>query len=274
MGVLNVTPDSFSDGSNLGETTSASGFIVSINKVLARAREMIEQGARFLDIGGESTRPGAEPVSHQEELERVIPAIEAIRANFDVFISVDTSSPVVMSAALQAGAVMVNDVRALRRDGALDLVSKSGAAACLMHMQGEPKTMQEQVTYKSVVDEVMHFLAQRIHAAEQAGIARERLVIDPGFGFGKSSQHNYSLLGNLARLQVLGLPVLVGISRKSMIGQATGRAVEQRLAGGVAATACALQGGAKIIRSHDVAATVDAIRVHCALREAWTQETE
>lgn len=274
MGILNVTPDSFSDGANLGHTDNRQTFRVSINKALTMAREMSEKGARLLDIGGESTRPGARQVSEQEELDRVIPVIEAIGANLAVAISIDTSSPRVMLEAVRAGAVMINDVRALSRDGALQAVANTGAAVCLMHMRGEPESMQSAVHYENVVIEVLEFLRQRADAAVSAGIARERLVIDPGFGFGKTLQHNYELLAKLSVFRQLELPILVGLSRKSMIGQATGRPVDQRLAGSIAATSLALQGGARIIRTHDVAATVDAIGVHCAFAEACGKGTE
>lgn len=267
MGIINTTPDSFSDGAELARD-DADGFVVHVDHALRRAESMLKEGAMFVDVGGESTRPGAAEVSEQEEMDRVLPVIEAIHANLDVCISVDTSSPRVMIEALIAGAELVNDVRALNREGALAAVAASQAAVCLMHMQGQPGTMQDNIHYDNVLDDVAAYLRARRQACLDVGIAPERLLIDPGFGFGKSPQHNYHLLKHLPDLVRLGSPVLVGVSRKSMIGAATGRPVEQRLAGSVAAATLALQGGASIIRSHDVAATMDAIRVHCAFQDA------
>ena len=266
MGILNVTPDSFSDGSLLADQSAGSGFRVSVDKALHLARTMVVEGAAIIDVGGESTRPGAHPVGLQEELDRVIPVIERITAELDVAVSVDTSSPQVMRAAARAGASMINDIRALQREGALETVAESGLAACLMHMQGEPGTMQQLCDYDDVVADVLAFLAQRVAAAIGAGIPRDRLLVDPGFGFGKTLTQNYELLSSLERFGDLGLPVLVGISRKSMIGKVVDRPVDQRLAGSIAAATMALERGAVILRSHDVAATVDAIRVHCALK--------
>lgn len=265
MGILNATPDSFSDGGRLQSVTHTGGFRVSVERALQLAEAMLGQGASIIDVGGESTRPGALPVSEQEEMERVLPVIEAIATRLDVAISVDTSSVRVMKEAIAAGAGLINDVRALGRDGAMEVVAPSAAAVCLMHMRGQPANMQEQAQYGSVVNEVLAFLEQRVAACEKAGIERGRMLVDPGFGFGKTLAHNYELLRHLERLQVLGLPMLVGLSRKSMIGNVTGRGVEQRLAGGLAATVHALLNGATIIRTHDVAETVDAIRVHCAI---------
>jgi len=271
MGIINVTPDSFSDGGQLRADRGSSRFEVSSDKAVQQAARMLEQGAAILDVGGESTRPGASPLSEQEELDRVIPVVEAIRARLDVAVSVDTSTPGVMAAAIAAGAGLVNDVRALQRPGALELLSRGDSAICLMHMRGEPGTMQEAVQYESVVDEVLAFLALRIAACNSAGIARERLIVDPGFGFGKSAVHNYLLLQQLRRFQQLGLPVLAGTSRKSMLGAVTGRSVDQRVYAGVAATVHALRGGAAIIRTHDVAPTIDAIKIHCAVEGACQQ---
>lgn len=268
MGIINATPDSFSDGAQFNRGASSAQFSVDINKVLETVSSMVVEGATFIDVGGESTRPGAVAVTEEEELARVIPVIEAVRANFDVGISVDTSSPVTMRAAINAGAEMVNDVRALSRAGALQAVAQSGVSACVMHMQGQPDSMQESVSYTDVVNEVFEFLQKRIDACIETGIDKSCLLIDPGFGFGKSLQHNFSLLKHLHSFSSLGVPLLVGISRKSMIGGVTNRPVGERLAGSVAATMPALAGGAKIIRTHDVAATMDAIRVHCALRDA------
>jgi dihydropteroate synthase len=267
MGILNVTPDSFSDGARFAAAGPRADFRIDTQRVLAAARTMVEEGAAIIDVGGESTRPGAEPVSLQEELERVIPVVEAISSELDVAISVDTSSPAVMRAAAAAGAVMVNDIRALQRDGALAAVLSTGMGVCLMHMQGEPQTMQQQCHYGDVVQDVLAFLRQRVDLVTRAGVSRDRLLVDPGFGFGKTLEHNYRLLAGLARLDELGLPVLVGISRKSMIGQVVERPVNDRLAGSIAAATLALERGASILRSHDVAATRDAIRVHCALQK-------
>lgn len=268
MGILNATPDSFSDGGRLHSVTQAGGFRVSVDRALELAESMLVQGASIIDVGGESTRPGALPVSEQEEMERVLPVIEAIATRLDVAISVDTSSVRVMAEAIAVGAGLINDVRALSREGAVEVVAPSAAAACLMHMRGQPLDMQEQAQYGSVVDEVITFLKQRVIACERAGIERGRLLVDPGFGFGKTLEHNYQLLRNLESLQVLGLPILIGLSRKSMIGNVTGKGVDQRLAGGLAATVHALLKGAAIIRTHDVAETIDAIKVHCAIMSA------
>ncbi|MDO9319170.1 MAG: dihydropteroate synthase [Gammaproteobacteria bacterium] len=265
MGILNATPDSFSDGGRLQSVTQTGGFRVSVDRALQLAEIMLGQGASIIDVGGESTRPGALPVSEQEEMERVLPVIEAIATRLDIAISVDTSSAGVMQHAIAVGAGLINDVRALGRQGAMEAVAPSTTVVCLMHMRGQPLNMQEQAEYGSVVDEVLAFLEQRIVACEKAGIERGRLLVDPGFGFGKTLTHNYELLRHLERLQVLGLPILVGLSRKSMIGNVTGKGVEQRLAGGLAATVHALLKGAAIIRTHDVAETVDAIKVHCAV---------
>lgn len=266
MGVLNVTPDSFSDGATLGDTRGAS-FKVDPDKLLRRADAMVSEGAAFLDIGGESTRPGAAAVSVEEELERVVPAIELLRSRFDVCLSVDTSSADVMSAAIEAGAELVNDVRALADARAIDLINRKGTAVCLMHMRGQPRSMQAGITadaYADVVEEVAAFLSQRAAECQAQGVSPERLLLDPGFGFGKSQTHNFQLLNGLSRFRALGAPLLVAVSRKSMIGAATGRKVDQRLAGSVAAATLALREGASIIRAHDVPATIDAIRVHSA----------
>lgn len=267
MGIINATPDSFSDGSELRASGSTS-FQLDIDKALSRAAAMVSEGATFIDVGGESTRPGADEVSEQEQLDRVIPLIEKIHSNLDVCISIDTSSATVMLEAVAHGAELINDVRALSTPGALTTAGESGAAVCLMHMRGEPGTMQQQVKYDSVVDEVYAFLRQRVEVCIEAGIERTRLLVDPGFGFGKNLQHNYSLLRHLGRFAGLNIPVLVGISRKSMIGEVIQRPVDRRLAGSIAATMYALQAGASIIRTHDVAATMDAIRVNSAYSNA------
>jgi dihydropteroate synthase len=265
MGILNVTPDSFSDGGRLFVGAGA-GARVSVAKALSLADQMCRDGAAILDIGGESTRPGAAAVSEQEELDRVLPVVEAVAANIEVGVSVDTSSSRVMRESILLGAGLVNDVRALSRAGSLEVVSASRASICLMHMQGQPGSMQDSAVYDSVVDEVYRYLDARVKACLDAGIPRERLLIDPGFGFGKSLEHNYELLRELKKFQALGLPVLVGISRKSMIGLVTGRPPAERLAGTLSATVHALENGASIIRAHDVAATADAIKVHCAVK--------
>ena len=267
MGVLNVTPDSFFDGATLGSEVGGR-FRVAVDRALQRAESMVVDGAAIIDVGGESTRPGADPVSVNEELERVMPVIEAISRNLDTVISVDTSSPEVMAAACQAGADLINDVRALRRDGAMSAVAASGAAVCLMHARAEPKTMQQDIHYDDVVEELLEFLKGRVKEAASAGIASDKLLIDPGFGFGKTVQHNYRLLRDLHRFTELELPILVGISRKSMIGNVVDRPPEDRLAGTLAATTWALANGANVIRTHDVAPTVDIVKIHCAVTAA------
>lgn len=267
MGILNITPDSFSDGSELARV-EADSFEVDLDRVLKRAESMITEGARILDVGGESTRPGAMEVSSDQELQRVIPVIESLKSNFDVCLSVDTSSPDVIAEALSAGVNLVNDIRALSRDQAMELVASSDVAVCLMHMQGQPRTMQKEYHYEDVLTEVYEFLAARIEACIAVGIEKDRVLIDPGFGFGKSVAHNFTLLKHLNKFRELDVPLLVGLSRKSMLGAVTGRAVDQRLSASVAAATLALQGGASIIRSHDVAATVDAIKIYCACNEA------
>ncbi len=256
MGVLNLTPDSFSDG----------GRYVDVDTAVAAALQMIDDGAAIIDVGGESTRPGAQPVGIDEELERVIPVLEALLPRCAVPVSVDTSKPEVMRAALKAGVGMVNDVRALSAEGAMAAVSDSGAAVCLMHMQGIPQTMQHSPDYAEVVAEVHRYLADRILAAEFAGIERKRIVLDPGFGFGKTLDHNLSLLANLQRFAELDCPILVGLSRKSMFGELCGRqAPADRVSASVAAALIAVQHGATIVRVHDVAATADALAVWAAV---------
>jgi len=260
MGVLNVTPDSFSDG----------GLHAGVEAAIAQGERMAEEGAAIVDVGGESTRPGAEPVSAEEEIRRVVPVIERLVGRIRASISVDTSKPEVIRAAVAAGASMVNDVRALRLPGALAAAAGSGAAVCLMHMQGEPGTMQDQPRYADVVAEVRVFLAARVAACAAAGIPRERICVDPGIGFGKTAGHNLALLAKLADLGVDGLPVLIGVSRKALVGIITGRAPGDRVAGSVAFAALAVAHGASIVRAHDVAATLDAVRVGSALRRAGT----
>lgn len=267
MGVVNVTPDSFSDGGRYRSSSpSAKDFRISLDQVLKTAEEMVRQGAVFIDVGGESTRPGAAPVSEQEELERVVPVIEAIHARLDVQISVDTSTAAVIRESGRAGAAMINDVRALQRDGALAAAAESDMAVCLMHMQGQPDTMQDAPVYDSVTEEVLAFLEARIAACTAAGIERKRICLDPGFGFGKTVEHNYQLLSDLPGIKQLGLPLLIGLSRKSMIGAVTGREVSDRLAGSLSGVTLAMWLGADIVRVHDVAETVDCAKVVNALR--------
>jgi dihydropteroate synthase len=251
MGILNITPDSFSDG----------GKFLSPDQAIARAAAMLEEGADIIDVGGESTRPGADSVSLQEELDRVIPLIEQINSRLDVAISVDTSKAGVMRAAAAAGAVLINDVFALRQDGALEAVAEFGVAVCLMHMQGEPRSMQVAPEYQELPLEIIEFLAARITACAEAGINRDSIIVDPGFGFGKNDGHNLQILANLEQLQELQRPLLVGLSRKSMLGNLAGKAADQRVFAGVAAAVIAVRGGANIVRTHDVAATVDALKV-------------
>lgn len=258
MGILNVTPDSFSDG----------GQFHSCDAALRHAEQMLLDGADILDIGGESTRPGAAPVSVEEEMERVIPVVTAIASALDVAISVDTSSPEVMTEAAKAGAHLLNDVRALERKGALEAASKSGLPVCLMHMQGNPESMQLNPDYVDVIEEVVAYLERRIQCAQAAGIPQAQLLVDPGFGFGKTFEHNFQLLKQLDRLESLGVPILAGLSRKRMIGEATGVDVAgERVNGSVAgAVICAMK-GASIIRVHDVRETVQALAVVRSMME-------
>jgi dihydropteroate synthase len=258
MGVLNVTPDSFSDGGRYADPAAA------VERGVAMARE----GAAIIDVGGESTRPGAADVELRDELARVVPVIERLVQQVAVPVSVDTSKPEVMRAAIAAGASLVNDVRALRAPGALEAVAGSGAAVCLMHMRGEPRTMQAAPEYDDVVAEVRQFLAERVQACVAAGIGRDRLCVDPGIGFGKRPEHNLALLAAIDRLAGPDLPVLIGVSRKSLVGIITGRPPGGRLAGSVAFAALAVMGGAAVVRAHDVAETVDAVKVASALRRA------
>ncbi len=251
MGVLNVTPDSFSDG----------GDFVAADRAIEHARAMEAAGAAIIDIGGESTRPGSEGVSIQEELRRVLPVLQAVGQAVSVPLSIDTSKPEVMQAAAEAGAGLINDVMALRRPGALEAAAATGLPVCLMHMQGTPKTMQTAPHYHDVVMEVRDFLAERLQVAECGGIARDRLILDPGFGFGKTDPHNAALLRGLGEIAGLGVPVLAGLSRKSLVGRVLGREMSQRLPGSLAAATLAVWNGAKIIRAHDVVETVDAVRL-------------
>ena len=262
MGVINTTPDSFSDGGSLYSNEK-----LDLECAFERAREMTAAGAAILDIGGESTRPGAAPVSLDEELQRVMPLVERVVAELDVVVSVDTSAPQVMQAAAAAGAGLINDVRALVREGALQTAAATGLPVCLMHIQGEPHTMQSEPAYADVVAEVGDFLAARVKACEEAGIGRERLLVDPGFGFGKTVAHNLQLLQGLPQLAALGLPILVGLSRKSLIGKILGRDMGQRLPASLALAVMAVERGATIIRTHDVAETADAVAMAVALAE-------
>jgi dihydropteroate synthase len=258
MGILNVTPDSFSDG----------GRFARLDAALRHAESMLQAGASLIDVGGESTRPGAAQISAGEELERVAPVVEAIAARLDVIVSVDTSTPEVMRVTARLGAGLINDVRSLQREGALLAAQQTGLPVCLMHMRGEPQNMQQQTVYTDILGEVSRFLEARMQACEQAGIARDRLLLDPGFGFAKQLQHNLSLFKHLEKLHALGRPLLVGASRKSMIGAVLGREADQRLYGSLALAALAISKGAAILRVHDVAETVDVVRMLDAVATA------
>ena len=258
MGILNVTPDSFYDG----------GLFSSVEQAVRHARRMVDEGAHLIDVGGESTRPGATPVDADEEIRRVVPVIRALAdADIPVPVSIDTSKPEVMKAAVAAGAGLINDVRALRVPGALDAAAEMGVPVCLMHMQGQPQTMQARPSYKDVVSEVVEFLGRRVDEAVAAGIPRSRLLIDPGFGFGKTVEHNLVLLRRLSDLRSLGLPLLVGLSRKSLIGALLGTPPADRLADSVALALMALREGASMVRVHDIRPTCDALRLFEAVYE-------
>lgn len=261
MGILNVTPDSFSDGNHF----------LSLDNALAHAHRMVEEGVDIIDIGGESTRPGSHAVSEQEELDRVIPVIEQLKKTTSVPLSIDTSKPSVMQAAITAGAFMINDTLALQAPGALAVAAQLAVPVCLMHKKGTSEHMQQAPQYDDVVVEVIDFLQQRIHCCEQAGIVRSNILIDPGFGFGKTLTHNLTLLNNLARFHDLGLPLLVGLSRKAMFGDLLKRPVSERLAASLSAMTVAVMKGAHIVRVHDVAASVDAVRVVSALKHTSRQ---
>ena len=263
MGILNVTPDSFYDG----------GRYSTLEKQLTHARKMLEEGATIIDVGGESTRPGAEEVSAQEECDRVLPLIESLRQESDCLISIDSRKTLVMQAALQAGANFVNDVNALLDDQAIALVSKAKVPVCLMHAKGSPKTMQKTPFYENVVEEVGQYLLSRAKTCEQSGILPENIILDPGFGFGKTLQHNLQLLKHLEKITALNYPVLIGVSRKSMFGQILGEDLDARLIGSIAASVMALQKGATIIRAHDVAKTLEAVKIFDAI-EASDKKTE
>jgi dihydropteroate synthase len=254
MGIVNVTPDSFSDGGQYNQ----------IDQTIRHAELLVAEGADILDIGGESTRPGAVDVSVQQELDRVIPVIEQLK-QFNIPISIDTSKAEVMMAAVDAGSNLINDVYGFRREGSVEAAAKLGVPLCIMHMLGEPRTMQKQPHYDNVISDVMRFFQQQIKTLIQAGVSDQNIIIDPGFGFGKNLMHNCQLLNELREFEVMGYPVLVGVSRKSMIGELTGKTVEQRMPGSIAAAIIAAQQGARIIRVHDVAATVDAMNVISAV---------
>jgi len=257
MGILNVTPDSFSDGGQFDDIDTARRY----------AEQLAEDGAAIIDIGGESTRPGADDISESQELDRVIPVIEALHAIVDLPISIDTSKATVMREAVAAGAAMINDVLALQEPGALQAAAELGVPVCLMHMQGRPRTMQANPAYDDVTRDVTAFLGDRVAICIEAGIAREQIVIDPGFGFGKTHTQNIELLANLRQLQDLGMPVLVGLSRKSTMGELTGRDVDERMPGSISAAVIAVMNGAQLVRAHDVRETVDALKVVSAVLE-------
>lgn len=257
MGIVNVTPDSFSDG----------GKFAHIDNALTQVEYMINNGVDIIDIGGESTRPGAKEVSEQNEIARVIPLLKAIKSRFDIAVSIDTSKAGVMKAAIENKADMINDVRALQNEGCIEAVKGSNVEICLMHMQGMPRTMQVSPQYNNVIDDIITFFQQRIECCQQAGIDRNRLILDPGFGFGKTLEHNYQMLANFNRFSRLGLPLLAGISRKSMIGNLLNRDIEQRLAGSLTAAIVAVQQGASIIRVHDVQESADAINILKAITQ-------
>jgi dihydropteroate synthase len=263
MGVVNITPDSFSDG----------GKFLDPDRAIEHAVRLVEEGADILDVGGESSRPGAEPVSLEEERKRVLPVLERI-VGLGVPVSVDTAKPDLMREAAATGAAMINDILGLRAPGALQAVAAGDAAVCIMHMQGEPRTMQSEPTYRDVVQEIRAFLLERVQAARAAGIGAERIVIDPGFGFGKTTEHNLMLIRNLGEFSALGYPVLAGLSRKSLFGKIVGRAVAERMPASIAGALLAVQRGAGIVRVHDVAATRDALLVMRAVDERWVDTGE
>lgn len=260
MGILNTTPDSFSDGGSYYQTGQ-----LSVDLALKRAEQMLAEGAKIIDVGGESTRPGSVPITEQEELDRVIPVVEALVEKLDALVSVDTSSAVVIKEAAHKKAGLINDVRALQREGALSAAATTGLPVCLMHMQGQPVDMQSAPRYDDVIAEVSAFLQQRLTACMAAGISKERILIDPGFGFGKTLAHNLALLRRLPELKIFNCPLLVGVSRKSMLGQLLNREVDARLPGSLALAMAAAERGAVIIRVHDVAPTVDVLTVLSAL---------
>lgn len=257
MGILNVTPDSFSDG----------GQFTHFDNALREVESMIENGVNIIDIGGESTRPGATEVSEATEIARVIPLLKAIKSRFDILVSIDTSKAAVMSEAVTYGADIINDVRALQNKGCLDVIAQSDVLVCLMHMQGMPRTMQENPQYKDIFNDIINFFMKRINRCEVKGINKARLILDPGFGFGKTLEHNYQMLAEFSLFKKLNLPLLAGTSRKSMVGDLLNRDVGQRLAGSLATAIVAAQQGASIIRVHDVAETVDAMKILTAVAQ-------
>ena len=257
MGILNVTPDSFSDG----------GQFTLIDSALSQVEQMISEGAKIIDIGGESTRPGARDVSEKDEISRVIPILKAIKQRFDIIVSIDTSKAAVMSEAIANGAGIINDVRALQNDGCLAIMSQCDLPICLMHMQGLPRSMQTSPQYHNLIDDIKTFFEQRINDCKQAGIDKQRLILDPGFGFGKTLEQNYQLLAYFSDFQSFDLPLLAGLSRKSMIGNLLNREVDERLAGSLTTAVLAAQQGAKIIRVHDVKETMDALKIINAVAE-------
>ena len=263
MGILNVTPDSFSDGGNYCQLDSA----------VKQAHTLLEQGAKIIDIGGESTRPGAPDVSLEDELDRVIPLVKALRKTSDCIISIDTSKSEVMRQAILAGADIINDVRALQEPGAIEVLSAyPDVAICLMHMQGQPRTMQSNPQYEDLFADINDFFSERIEACEQAGIQQQRIILDPGFGFGKTLAHNYEILDRFDEFNQFNLPVLAGLSRKSMIGNLLNKSTDERLAGSLAGALIAAQNGAKIIRVHDVSETLDVLTVWQACKKGITNE--
>ncbi len=258
MGILNVTPDSFSDG----------GRFIAADAAIKHAASMLEQGADIVDVGGESTRPGAEELPVQQELDRILPVIQSITARLDIAVSVATSKPEVMQAAVAAGAVLINDVFALQREGAMQAAAGLDAAICLMHLRGSPAAMQDRPAYEELPREIIDFLDERVRACSDAGIDDDRLIVDPGFGFGKNDQHNMKILANLGEFGALQLPLLVGLSRKRTLGKLTGKEADQLVVAGVAAAVIAVSNGANIIRTHDVGPTVDALSVFDAVRQS------
>ena len=262
MGILNTTPDSFSDGGNYYRDNR-----LALDLAVQKGAQMLAEGAQVIDVGGESTRPGAKPVSEQEELDRVVPVVEILVRELGAIVSIDTSTASVIRESAAVGAGIINDVRALQREGALAAAAASGLPVCLMHMQGEPDRMQERPTYSHVVDEVKNFLLARAKTCRAVGISAEQIILDPGFGFGKTLEHNLTLLARLGELQALGYPVLVGLSRKSMLATLLERDVHERLPGSLALALAAAERGANIIRVHDVAATVDALKVMAAINQ-------
>ncbi|HSX86258.1 MAG TPA: dihydropteroate synthase [Cellvibrio sp.] len=262
MGILNTTPDSFSDGGNCYRDN-----LLALDLVVQKSAQMLAEGAQVIDVGGESTRPGAKPVSEQEELDRVVPVVEILVRELGAIVSIDTSTASVIRESAAVGAGIINDVRALQREGALAAAAASGLPVCLMHMQGEPGSMQERPAYNDVVIEVKDFLLARTEACRAAGISAEQIILDPGFGFGKTLEHNLTLLARLTEVQALGYPILVGLSRKSMLATLLKRDVHERLPGSLALALTAADRGAAIIRVHDVAATVDALKVMAAINQ-------